>query len=531
MATSKRIATAMLCALAGACGSGGVGESSSAPGAPQEIAATGGDGEVTLSWSAVAGALAYTIYWDTHPGVTPATGTPIAPAASPYVHQGVTNGQVYYYVVVAVGEGGVGPASAEVSAVPLRATSAFDPAWASAPASQTLQFEYEPGLGSAQNGEALRQAIVELTPGQRLEIGAGTYSIATRFDIVLSGTANAPIRIVAKAGTMPVITRPEASENTINIGSGGPARYVQIAGLEIRGGDTAIKIYDAEDVWIDRCHIHHCGGAGIAANSADTRRLTLTRNEINDTGGTAEGMYLGANNGQFVTTGSVIAQNHIHDTRGTQGDGIELKQGSWGNRIVENLIHGCQYPCITVYGTGGKAVNVIERNTCYDSDDNVVQVQGEAIVRNNLIMAGSIGFHSHDHQGSTRDLTVVHNTIVNTGRATDLVSWNNRAGMVFANNVVYSLEGQSISFPNGATGVTVLGNVVVGPVSGVTSGFTQGLGLTDFVEVTWGATARNARPSPAGAMVGAGNAAWAVAEDITGAPRTLPLDAGCYDAN
>ena len=101
--------------------------------------------------------------------------------------------------------------------------------------------------------------------------------------------------------------------------------------------------------------------------------------------------------------------------------------------------------------------------------------------------------------------------------------------MVFANNVVYSLEGQSLSFPNGATGVTVLGNVVVGPVSGVSSGFTQGLGLTDFVAVTWGATARNARPSPAGAMVGAGNAACAVAEDITGAPRTLPLDAGCYD--
>ena len=64
-------------------------------------------------------------------------------------------------------------------------------------------------------------------------------------------------------------------------------------------------------------------------------------------------MYLGANEGEFIMSESVIALNHIHDCRGSQGDGIEVKQGSWGNLIAENDVHDTQYPCITVYGTAG----------------------------------------------------------------------------------------------------------------------------------------------------------------------------------
>src|SRR5262245_57611640 len=88
--------------LAAAGGSGGVSGTGSSPSAPQEIAASGGNGEITLTWSAVPGALTYTIYWSTSPGVTAANGTPIVSVTSLYVHHGVTNGQAYYYAVVAV---------------------------------------------------------------------------------------------------------------------------------------------------------------------------------------------------------------------------------------------------------------------------------------------------------------------------------------------------------------------------------------------------------------------------------------------
>lgn len=392
-----------------------------------------------------------------------------------------------------------------------------------------LGFDYDTGMSSTDNGAALRAAILSLTPGQRLEIGSGTYSIQVRFDISLVGTASAPIWIAAKSGATPVITRPNASQNTVNIGSGGPARYLAIEGIEITGGDTGMKIYDAHDLRVEDCHIHHVAGAGIAANSGHTERLHLTRNEIHDTGGTAEGMYLGANNSLWVMKDSVIALNHVYNCAGTQGDGIEVKQGSYNNLIAENLVHDCQYPCILVYGTDGNARNIVERNVCYNSGDNVMQVQGEAIVRNNLIMAGSIGFHSHDHQGSTRDLTVVHNTIINAGRATNLSSWNGRANMVFANNVVYSQSSQSIHFPNGSSGVTVSGNVVRGSVTNAASGWVAGSGLSDFMNVTWSATQRNAVPSGSGAILATGDPAWAETEDLTGADRSGSLEAGCYD--
>ncbi len=88
-----------------------------------------------------------------------------------------------------------------------------------------------------------------------------------------------------------------------------------------------------------------------------------------------------------VELSPVPFENHIHNCRGDQGDGIEVKQGSWGNLIAE------------------KPVNVIERNLCRRSTDSTMQVQGEAIVRNNvLIGASGSGFASTDHQGQTLNL-------------------------------------------------------------------------------------------------------------------------------
>jgi len=167
--------------------------------------------------------------------------------------------------------------------------------------------------------------------------------------------------------------------------------------------------------------VHNVAAAAVTANTNNTDHLYLTRNEIHHTGGTGEGMYLGANAGAVIMHDSVIALNHVHDTNGptvTQGDGIELKQGSWGNLIAENLVHDCGFPCILVDGTAGQPQNTVERNTCYNSGDNVMQIQGECIVRNNLAMNGaSTAFASQNHQGLPTNIQVTHNTFINSGRA------------------------------------------------------------------------------------------------------------------
>lgn len=87
-----------------------------APGVPQNLTVQGGYESTTVSWDAVAGAASYNLYWSTDAGVTPANGTKVAGAASPYIHAGLAGDTPYYYVVTAVGAGGEGEPSAEVSA-------------------------------------------------------------------------------------------------------------------------------------------------------------------------------------------------------------------------------------------------------------------------------------------------------------------------------------------------------------------------------------------------------------------------------
>jgi parallel beta-helix repeat protein len=436
------------------------------------------------------------------------------------------------------GAGGPGPAAGSppagtASALPWESGSYF-PAWQSIQPTRTTPLSYDSARSAEENGAALVSAIAALKPGDRLQIGAGRWSVSSFWNLVVQGRADAPIWIVAAPGAAPVITRPDAKQNVMNVGSGdgSATRYVCFQGLEFTGGDTLIRLYHCENVWVDQCHIHDGDGVGITANTEDSRFLYITRNHIHNPGGptaTAEGLYLGANNSEARMSQSIVALNHIHDCRGTQGDGIEVKQGSYNNWIVENHVHDTNYPGITIYGTDGRGANMIERNTVYNSKDNVMQVQGEAIVRNNLIMNGATGFHSHDHQGQTRNLQVIHNTIINTSRATNLSSWNNRSGMLFANNAVYSQNAESISFPNGSAGVTVVGNVVLGPVAGVSSGYLIGNGLADFANLTWDATHRDAAPSASSALLGRADMAHAAPRDINDNLRTPPADAGAYD--
>jgi hypothetical protein len=217
----------------------------------------------------------------------------------------------------------------------------------------------------------------------------------------------------------------------------------------------------------------------------------------------------------------VIALNHVHDCRGDQGDGIEVKQGSWGNLIAQNDVHDTNYPCITVYGTAGKPVNIIERNLCRRSKDHAMQVQGEAIVRNNvLISAGGSGFASTDHQGRTLNLQVVHNTIINAGHAFSGGSWHGREGMLLANNVLYSRDKNALHFANGKDGVTITGNVVVG--SGPKDGTSPGRGLEDFAGVSWDAETYDATPA-ASAPFDQADLRYLLETDFSGRARTKPI--------
>ena len=89
-----------------------------APPAVSSLAATPGDGKVTLAWSASAGATSYTVKRATVSGgpyQTIATGV----MGTPYTDSGLTDGTTYYYVVDAVNAAGPSPDSVQAFARPV----------------------------------------------------------------------------------------------------------------------------------------------------------------------------------------------------------------------------------------------------------------------------------------------------------------------------------------------------------------------------------------------------------------------------
>lgn len=88
-----------------------------APGAPKNLAAAAGYGQVSLSWDAVTGATGYNVYRSTKSGGG-TSGTQLPSASNSYVDFAVTGGTAEYYVVTALNAGGESAASPEAGATP-----------------------------------------------------------------------------------------------------------------------------------------------------------------------------------------------------------------------------------------------------------------------------------------------------------------------------------------------------------------------------------------------------------------------------
>lgn len=181
-------------------------------GKPASIAQTGGTkNSNTIEWGVAADADSYTIYWSNAAGVTPANGTPIPNATSPYTHSGLIPGETYYYIVVGVNLSGEGTASDEVS----RTTDPSSPAVAALyPTSGANWNDYvkndganrllatdvacdgaatQGGFGSCIHGGEMRAVAVE---GRTSCDGLTASDVLGAFDWVCDPNAN-PVRMVS----------------------------------------------------------------------------------------------------------------------------------------------------------------------------------------------------------------------------------------------------------------------------------------------------------------------------------------------
>lgn len=380
---------------------------------------------------------------------------------------------------------------------------ACGPLFAVPSAAKTIRLDSKSDWFEVLSGPSLR-------PGDVIELEAGVYSDPRRLVISQRGQHGQPIIIRPAAGAQVVFRRPDSKQNTINLEG---CQYFVLRGIEITGGAAGIRI-GAKGQWaskfiaLENLHIHHIGGVAVTANnSGETYQgLRFHRNHIHHTSGHGEGFYLGSNNAKDGSTqgyifDSIVEGNYIHDLRGpsvSQGDGIEIKDGSYNNIVRDNVIHDTQYPGITIYGTDGRAANVIERNVIWNSGDHGIQAAADAVVRNNVIFdVAADGIHCRNHQSAVvGNLQLLHNTIRNPSSI-------------------------RVSAPESLSGpVVVAGNAVSGT-----------LRIPDRVEITQRGNVTGVTelyPSPGSTTIGAAVKAFVPDDDFNGTPRQSTHDAGAY---
>jgi carboxypeptidase T len=88
------------------------------PGAPGGLAATPGNGQISLTWTAASGAVGYSVHRGTASG-GPYTTVKSNLGGTSFTNTGLTNGTIYFYVVTATNGVGEGPNSNEASATPV----------------------------------------------------------------------------------------------------------------------------------------------------------------------------------------------------------------------------------------------------------------------------------------------------------------------------------------------------------------------------------------------------------------------------
>ncbi len=381
--------------------------------------------------------------------------------------------------------------------------------------------------GPSDSIDGIEATINALEPGDELVLSGGTYTLGGRFSFSIAGTEDGPIVIRAAEGEAVHFHRPNANQNIIDIDD---AEHVVIRGVEFSGGSAGIRVSGARFLTIEDCEIHDTGDVALRANDtgATYQSLKILRNHIHHTSNTGEGMYLGCNNAACEVVDSLIEGNYVHDTNQpsvTQGDGIELKEGSAGNVIRDNVIHDTNYPCILTYASNG-APNVIERNVLWGCGDHAIQSAADATIRNNIILsAGSDGIAMQPHQsGSPSQIVVVHNTVLQASG--DAMSLRGISGSVtVANNALYSETGNAF-YANGTSGLVFEGNVGAGAS---TLPLAAGNLAVDFLGASYaGAPPMDVFPAAQGALRANGDAAYVPAHDFNGTARDGVADVGAY---
>jgi hypothetical protein len=378
--------------------------------------------------------------------------------------------------------------------------------------------------------EDLWSALDAAAPGDDVVVHAGVYETQQSTGSWLRNVELDGVDVRAADGESVVIEGdPAGSQNILNLSG----EWFTLSGFELRFGSKGIRLFASANATLENLIIHDVGDVGISANDpgASYEAVSFLEIEIYNTGidgGTGECFYLGCQGDECQVWDSRVERNWCHDTQmGSQGDGIEIKSGSFGNVVQDNVIHDVNYPGITMYGARGRGLNTVNGNVVWNSLTQGIQLVGEAIVKNNIVFAtASYGIYSKSSDGQDPfELFVVHNTVVNgSGTCLRANDWASGKDIVVANNAFYCEGGKGVELSGDVGTSTWLQNAVTGTNDAFGGTFDGGSTAIAFED----AEAHDYYPAEGSPMVDAADAAWESGEDFNCLDRDAPHDVGAY---
>ncbi len=402
--------TNLLTGCGGSKGSGGGG--TQVPPTPTGLAATAGNAQVSLSWTASTGATSYNVQRSTTSG---GNYSKIAtPAAASWMDTGLNNGTQYFYVVSAVNSAGASANSAQVSIRPVAAS-------ADSPGPSTAFFANPPYTC------------------------VNNYYVATNGSDSNPGTQASPWLTMQNADTA---AGGRVAGDCVNVAPGAYAGGI----MPTRGGNlaapTGYVVYRCQT--LDGCIITASGGNAdpafnVASTGSGPNFLVL------------DGFELAASSMTLYGVGASVYFPDGADTGGTTSHHI------W---IINNIIHGYGQAGV---GTGGGEYIYFLHNLAYGNTNVACSAQGSGL---GMVIARAFAGYTP----TTADLAwapfhnviawnVAHDNIINQcGTASNpydtdgngiIIDTFNNAGGTNVNYPYQTLVANNVSYNNGGKGVHV----------------------------------------------------------------------------
>ena len=377
--------------------------------------------------------------------------------------------------------------------------------------------------------------------GCSIHFEAGLHTTTSRLGYQLVGTPADPVVISGDGAATTKLLRPNASQNMFDLSG----EHFVVRDLTLEGGAAGIRLEaTTSNATFTDLIVHGTDAPAFMANTPGTSytSLSIRNSEFYDTGGTGECLYLGCNNNGCTMGDSIVEFNYCHDTNdpfGGQGEGIDLKGGSFNVIVRHNVIENVAGKGIIAYANDDDPQNIIEANVVWNSGDVGIQATGDAVIRNNVVilettdgvdaMAGS-----PSNQGLPNNLQFINNTVVKLtnlagGRCLTARGWSGSTlNMTVANNALYCPGGEALYIPTGFEFGLVTSNAIEGS-TGVPSGTYAGGQWQQQLEAIVNA---DAYPASGSLLLDAGSISEAPLEDFNCLLRDpSSTDVGAYQYN